>query len=229
MMDRQQNSEPIFARPPESGIRSTVIIYSPRVPRPDLLPPSPPPPPYTPRRPWSRGPSLSPYNVPLLPGQPFYSPIPHTWPEPRHPRHELLPEVSEMLERYKGNDSDNYGLEIAQTAIGITVNTYQKSLLDELESKGTLFGLTVNLPPEYASFGELRDNLEQKAHDYYSRLQAAMAAYTFRRHGVPSYRRPAFFGPFTPEQVPNAGSQGSENPYPWGTGDPRDIIDIMLQ
>ncbi|KAI0131130.1 hypothetical protein F4814DRAFT_404996 [Daldinia grandis] len=155
--------------------------------------------------------------------------IPRTWSAPRDPHNELL-SIFSSLEGYKGESSDNNGLDAAQSAIGHTIMAYKKSLLDELEGEGTIFGLKVQLPPDTEDYAAVRETIEYEALDYFDRLQAAIAAHEFREHGVPRERRIAFFGPPPPRETRDTRLHANSAylvTLSLGSNDPRDIINSM--
>ncbi|KAF3070891.1 hypothetical protein GL218_00631 [Daldinia childiae] len=156
--------------------------------------------------------------------------VPRTWLAPRDPDCEL-PSIFSSLEVYKGEDSDNNGLDAAQSAIGHAIEAYKKSILDELEENGTVFGLRVQLPPDGGDYGVVRETVEYEAFEHFDRLQAALAAHEFREHGVPRERREDFFGPLPPRDMHDTRLYTNRvyiaTRYSLESNDPRDIINSM--
>ncbi|KAI0850032.1 hypothetical protein F5Y00DRAFT_260764 [Daldinia vernicosa] len=148
--------------------------------------------------------------------------VPRTWSAPCDPYREL-PSIFSSLEVYKGENSDNNGLDAAQSAIGHAIVTYKKSLLDELEKEGTIFGLKVQLPPDAGDYGVVREMVESEAFESFDRLQAALAAHEFREYGVPRERRVDFFGPPPPREMRDTGPYENLDYFLTLSMDPRDI------
>ncbi|KAI1649463.1 uncharacterized protein F4817DRAFT_363420 [Daldinia loculata] len=184
------------------------------------------------RSPSARGPRQYPStNDPQFLDDRFHpETVPRTWSAPRDPRFELL-SIFSSLEVYKGENSDNNGLDAAQSAIGHAIMTYKKSLLDELEEEGTIFGLKVQLPPDAGDYGVVRETIESEAFEYFDRLQVAIAAHEFREHGVPRERRVDFFGPPPPREMRDTGLYANRahiiSRHSLESNDPRDIINSM--
>ncbi|KAI1388463.1 uncharacterized protein F4822DRAFT_429087 [Hypoxylon trugodes] len=87
-------------------------------------------------------------------------------------------------------------LEAAQEAIGIAIETYRENLMRELQLRGTLFGLQVELPT-FITRQTARSHIEHHSTYYFDRVQAEMAAQRFRLEVMPTLRDPfmGYMGP----------------------------------
>ncbi|KAI1495856.1 hypothetical protein F5X99DRAFT_414706 [Biscogniauxia marginata] len=131
------------------------------------------------------------YQIPPVPvnleGDPFhYNPYarPGTWSAYPDPNQVLPVNVYESLRSHMiavgvCNNTDQVWIEGVQYGIGLAIEAYKESLLDEIEVEGRVFGRALVHDNQIDSSLTMRNRIADRSTAYYDRVQAAKAASKF--------------------------------------------------